>query len=245
MATQTPNYNLIKPDYDDPVDVDVLNDNSDLIDAALTAKANLVGGKVPASELPSYVDDIIEGYYYNGAFYTDSAHTTPITGETGKIYVDLSTNKQYRWSGSAYVQMAAGGVDDVQDKGGNSLVNNGIAVIPVTAVEDGSGQSLVDSNGTATIPSSPIVVLDFVEAYGSFQTVLTCGEIKALVAAGKTLIGRCVLSQDEVAHIFIALIGFNSETGGYMQVYADHVISGVFEPYFIDASTDQDQFSAI
>ena len=62
MATQTPNYNLIKPDYADPVDVDVLNDNADLIDSALTAKANLVGGKVPASELPSYVDDIIEGY---------------------------------------------------------------------------------------------------------------------------------------------------------------------------------------
>ena len=72
MATQTTNYNLIKPDYTDPVDVDVLNDNADLIDAALTAKANLVGGKVPASELPSYVDDVIEGYYYNGAFYEEA-----------------------------------------------------------------------------------------------------------------------------------------------------------------------------
>ena len=243
MATQTPNYNLIKPDYADPVDVDVLNDTADLIDSALTAKANLVGGKVPASELPSYVDDIIEGYYYNGAFYTDSAHTTPITGETGKIYVDLSTNKQYRWSGSAYVQIAAGGVDDVQDKGGNSLVNNGIAVIPVTAVEDEAGQSLVDSSGNAVIPSSPIIVLDFVEAYGSFQSVLTCGEIRALVAAGKTFIGRCVL-QDGAAYLFIALIEFNEDTGGWMQVYADHQISGVFDPYFIQASTDQDVFGA-
>ena len=113
MATQTTNYGLIKPDYSDPVDVDVLNDNADLIDAALTDKANLVNGKVPASELPSYVDDVIEGYYYNGAFYEDSAHTTPITGESGKIYVDLSTNVSYRWSGSAYIPV--GNIDEVTD----------------------------------------------------------------------------------------------------------------------------------
>ena len=66
-------------------------------------------GKVPESQLPSYVDDVIEGYYYNGAFYSDSAHTTEITPETGKIYVDLTDNKTYRWSGSVYV--CVGGED--------------------------------------------------------------------------------------------------------------------------------------
>lgn len=60
-------------------------------------------GKVPESQLPSYVDDVIEGYLYNGAFYEDSAHTTLITGESSKIYVDLSTDKTYRWSGTVYV----------------------------------------------------------------------------------------------------------------------------------------------
>ena len=63
-------------------------------------------GKVPSGQLPSYVDDVIEGYYYNGAFYSDSAHTQEITGETGKIYVDLSTEDSYRWSGSVYVKIA-------------------------------------------------------------------------------------------------------------------------------------------
>lgn len=63
-------------------------------------------GKVPSSQLPSYVDDVIEGYYYNGQFYTDSAHTKLITPETGKIYVDLNTNKTYRWSGTAYVEIS-------------------------------------------------------------------------------------------------------------------------------------------
>lgn len=60
-------------------------------------------GRVPTSQLPSYVDDVIEGYLYNSKFYKESAHTTEITGETGKIYVDLSNNKTYRWSGSAFV----------------------------------------------------------------------------------------------------------------------------------------------
>lgn len=63
-------------------------------------------GKVPAAQLPSYVDDVIEGYYNGGKFYTskDSSgnYSGVITGETGKIYVNLNDNKTYRWSGTAY-----------------------------------------------------------------------------------------------------------------------------------------------
>ena len=67
-------------------------------------------GKVPASQLPSYVDDVIEGYYYNNKFYSDSAHTHEITGESGKIYVDLTSGsrKVYRWSGSAFAEIPIG-----------------------------------------------------------------------------------------------------------------------------------------
>ena len=66
-------------------------------------------GKVPSSQLPSYVDDVIEGYKSGADFFEDSAHTASkkITGETGKIYVDLSTNVTYRWSGTAYVEISA------------------------------------------------------------------------------------------------------------------------------------------
>lgn len=56
------------------------------------------GGKVPAIQLPSYVDDVLE--------YSTAANF-PATGETGKIYVATDANAQYRWSGSAYVQMVA------------------------------------------------------------------------------------------------------------------------------------------
>ena len=58
--------------------------------------ATLVGGTVPASQLPSYVDDVEEYATYAGF---------PSTGEAGKIYVDLETNDIYRWSGSGYVQV--------------------------------------------------------------------------------------------------------------------------------------------
>lgn len=79
--------------------------------ASLDAK-----GTVPASQLPSYVDDIIEVYatYTVGAtggltniqLYSDAAHTRPITGESGKIYVNVASGKpsyQFRWSGTAFV----------------------------------------------------------------------------------------------------------------------------------------------
>lgn len=63
-------------------------------------------GHVPSSQLPSYVDDVIEGYYSNGKFYSDSAKTKEITGEGGKIYTDLATNKTYRWGGTAWVEIS-------------------------------------------------------------------------------------------------------------------------------------------
>lgn len=62
-------------------------------------KADLVDGKVPASQLPGYVDDVLE--------YAALANF-PATGEAGKIYVATGTNKSYRWSGSGYVEIAGG-----------------------------------------------------------------------------------------------------------------------------------------
>ena len=64
-------------------------------------------GFVLSSQLPSYVDDVVEGYLSNSKFYKESTYTTQITGESSKIYVDLSTNKVYRWSGSAFTEISA------------------------------------------------------------------------------------------------------------------------------------------
>ena len=68
---------------------------------ALSTKADLVGGLIPANQLPSSVDDVLE-YASLVAF--------PIVGESGKIYVAEDANKTYRWSGSSYVEIGGGGV---------------------------------------------------------------------------------------------------------------------------------------
>ena len=56
--------------------------------------ASRISGTISATNLPSYVDDVLE--------YA-SLSKFPTTGESGKIYTALDTNKIYRWSGSAYV----------------------------------------------------------------------------------------------------------------------------------------------
>lgn len=63
-------------------------------------------GKVPTAQLPSYVDDVIEGTWVSSTSFKNTSGST-LTGETGKIYVDTATNKTYRWSGSAYVEISA------------------------------------------------------------------------------------------------------------------------------------------
>ena len=54
-------------------------------------------GKVPAAQLPSYVDDVLE-------FSTKAQF--PQTGETGKIYVAKDTNLTYRWTGTQYLEIS-------------------------------------------------------------------------------------------------------------------------------------------
>ena len=68
------------------------------VQSSLSSKADLdSNGKVPSSQLPSYVDDVEE--------YT-SQSSFPATGTTGKIYVDTTTNLTYRWSGTTYVEIS-------------------------------------------------------------------------------------------------------------------------------------------
>lgn len=67
-------------------------------------------GKIPNSYLPADIgaDEIVSGYYFDGAFYSDEAHTTVIAGDPEKLYVDLATNKTYRWDATAgYVQVGS------------------------------------------------------------------------------------------------------------------------------------------
>lgn len=84
-------------------------------------------GLVDPDVLPSYVDDVIEGYYNpdNGKFYEEytpgatsedaGTYTTEITPEESKIYVDLRNANTYRWSGSVYVNISGTAIDVISN----------------------------------------------------------------------------------------------------------------------------------
>lgn len=147
-------------------------------------------GKVPASQLPSFVDDVIEGYkttapsapefsqssdygvgvtvthdskiyrfkvaHEAGAWNADEVEEIqqfPTTGETGKIYVDITDGKTYRWSGTQYTQISG---DEGWIKGiASGTTENHILVFGSDGyrVKD-SGKTIADLESTAVISGS-------------------------------------------------------------------------------------------
>ena len=100
-------------------------------------------GLVPSSQLPSYVDDVIEAYatydisetgkLSNIKLYSDPDHANPITGESGKIYLNITRDKpsyQFRWSGTQFV-----------DSNTSSLI---LGEVTGTAYDGGKGKALAD-----------------------------------------------------------------------------------------------------
>mgnify|MGYP001499873465 CR=1 FL=1 len=74
------------------------------------------GGKVPAGQLPSFVEDVLE-------FSSFSAF--PATGESGKIYVAIDNGKTYRWGGSSYTEISSGDVNSVNGQTGVVVLDTG------------------------------------------------------------------------------------------------------------------------
>lgn len=101
-------------------------------------------GLVPSTQLPSYVDDVVE--YANVAAF-------PATGESGKIYVAIDTSKTYRWTGSVYVEISAspGTTDSLTEGSVNLYFTTARARQSVSA---GTGISYDNSTGVIT-NSSP------------------------------------------------------------------------------------------
>lgn len=98
-------------------------------------------GLVPSSQLPSYVDDVIEVYAIydvsetgklsNIKLYSDPDHANPITGESGKIYLNITQDEpsyQFRWSGTQFV-----------DSNTSSLI---LGEVTGTAYDGGKGKYL-------------------------------------------------------------------------------------------------------
>ena len=93
-------------------------------------------GKVPTSQLPSYVDDVIESYPVSGAtelsagWLSATSGGAPFTPEAGKIYIlmvdstSYAANTQFRWGGTAYVKMLDGGIRAITSAEIQAIVNS-------------------------------------------------------------------------------------------------------------------------
>ena len=200
---------------------DVLNEKiNKCIPTSKMAVANGVAtlnenGTIPSSQLPSYVDDVIE---------YDNFNSFPETGESGKIYLDISTNITYRWSGSNYVEignsLALGETDSTAfpgDRGkkleniidselhscafdGNAETVNGKTVnsdVPADAIFDETTKRL-------TIPSDEICDISNLED-GCYQLNNDFGKI-TVSGLGSYLTlyrGSIIIVRMETGNIFI------------------------------------------
>ena len=122
-------------------------------------------GLVPSSQLPSYVDDVIEGYatydvseigkLSNIKLYSDPDHANPITGESGKIYLNITPDEppyQFRWSGTQFV-----------DSNTSFLI---LGEVTGTAYDGAKGRKATAI--TNSIPNTILDTLEFGQAYTDY-----------------------------------------------------------------------------
>jgi hypothetical protein len=153
-------------------------------------------GLVPASQLPSYVDDVLE--------YTNLA-SFPGAGTTGKIYVALDTNKTYRWSGTTYIYITSGAVDSVAGKTGVVTLNN--SDVGLGSVENKSSATIrseiTSSNVTTALGFTPY------NATNPSGYITSSALSSYLPLSGGTLTGPVLTTTDSSSW------GVYSRTSGY------------------------------
>ncbi len=175
--------------------------SNDSLATQLSTKADLVGGLVPANQLPSFVDDILE--------YADLA-SFPATGETGKLYVALDSNLVYRWSGTGYAatspSLALGETINTAYRGDRGKIAydhsqstgnpHGTAIADISGLQTALDakatianqryQFVSDANATYIIPASAVTEngRTIIELSNNSLTSIT---VDAATATGKTV----------------------------------------------------------
>lgn len=217
-------------------------------------------GKIKSSLLPSYVDDIIEGYYDSEttqkfyASYNDQTgeFSDEITPESGKIYVDLLTNSSYRWSGSVYVNISnpidASTLYTLMETGSNgNYSDTSHGMVPAYGSGNsayalrGSGwQSVKDSTSDADLSTSGTTLIT--ERAVAHAIANLDGNLNSTSpSAGKTL---TAFSQTDGK--ISATFGNISITKSQVSDIPSHIVSGVtYENNAIKVSTDGGTAAAI
>jgi len=184
--------------------------------------ATLVNGTVPSSQLPSFVDDVMEYASYS---------VLPSTGESGKLYVAVDTKKLWRWSGSGYVEISPspGSTDSVTEGSTNLYFTDAraqaaltsalsgkastshthtasqitdfstavAAASPVTSVNGQTGAVTVSGGSSYTLPTASSTTLGGVKVNGGGISI-TSGVIAADVTSVSGRTGAVTLTSSDV-----------------------------------------------
>lgn len=175
------------------------------VSGALASKADLVDGKVPANQLPSYVDDVLE---------YDAVSAFPATGEDGKIYVAKDTNKTYRWGGTQYVEispsLALGETAETAypgDKGKAATEKANAAYSAAESLTDGVnslagtiGTHIRDTNNPHAVTSAQVGALPLVDDVNGKKTAVTIGIRLGTVGPYSLANGKNVTASGEGSH---------------------------------------------
>lgn len=183
-------------------------------------------GKVPSSQLPSYVDDVVDAYIVSGAtalssgWLSATSGGTALTPETGKIYVVLSSgayqNKTYRWSGTTYVEISASPAQATESDAGiaaiatqaevNTGTNDTKIVTPLKLATYVSGMAKkITATNTALTASSGVCTWSISNTLGTADVVVNIYEVSsgdmviAAVTAGSSTITVKINSSSNIA----------------------------------------------
>lgn len=191
-------------------------------------------GKVPTSQLPSYVDDVIDSYIVSGAtalsagWLSATSGGSALTPETGKIYVVLSSgaylNKTYRWSGTTYVEISASPAQATESAAGiaeiatQTEVNTGTddsrIVTPKKLASYVSGMAKkITAQNTALTASGGVCTWAITNSLGTADVVVSVYEVStgeqvfpAVTAASGTVTIKINSSSNIAAGTYKAVI---------------------------------------
>lgn len=170
---------------------------------------------IPSAFLPSYVDDVLEW---------DNLAAFPATGERGKIYVALDTNKQYRWSGSAYVQITSGAVDSVNGKTG---------IVQIVKADVGLGNVDNTSDANKPVSTATQTALDAKLASSAYTANDVLTKLKGVDGAGSGVDADLLDGQEGAYYLNASNLGTGTLPAARLP--ASGVTPGTYTSVTVDA----------
>ena len=155
-------------------------------------------GLVPTSQLPSYVDDVLE--YANLV-------ALPVTGEAGKIYVTSDDNKIFRWSGSTYIEISPGA--------GNSDSATKLTTAR-TISTTGDATWAVSFDGSANV-SSAITLSNSGASAGTYRSVTVDAKGRVTSGTNPTTLAGYGITDAQALYADLTAIAALSGTSGLLK----------------------------